>query len=225
MNDDPEKLDQYVEDLLQDRKPERTPLPDEDALRARQTAAMLRAAKPGAGLPSKEFLERMQGSIPEWVSQQSPKPAPATRPSRRSLLLAGAASLAAGVAATLGVEQLTKTEPIESYPGQALVPTGTWRPVKAVSDLPDGVPVAFRTGAIEGFLIRSGDKVQGLSAVCTHMGCILNYSKFRNQFECPCHGATFATNGKPNSQYSEPLRRLPSLDVRIQRGQVEVYSV
>jgi len=56
VNDDPEQLDKHVEDLLQDRRPERTPLGDEDALRARQTAAMLRAAKPGAGLPSKEFL-------------------------------------------------------------------------------------------------------------------------------------------------------------------------
>ena len=74
MNDDPEQLDKHVEDLLQDHKPERTPLADEDALRARQTAAMLRAAKPGAGLPSKEFLERMQGSIKEWVGEQSARP-------------------------------------------------------------------------------------------------------------------------------------------------------
>ena len=64
-----------------------------------------------------------------------------------------------------------------------------------------------------------------LSAVCTHMGCILNYSKFRNQFECPCHGATFETTGRPTDQYDTPLPTLPSLQVRIERGQVEVYSV
>ncbi len=34
MNDDPEQLDHHVEDLLSDQRPERTPLPDEDALRA-----------------------------------------------------------------------------------------------------------------------------------------------------------------------------------------------
>jgi Rieske Fe-S protein len=165
----------------------------------------------------------MQHSIPEWVSQQSPKPKPAARPSRRSVLFASAASLAAGVAATLGVERLTEheTPPYQ----QALVPNGTWTAVKAVADLPQGIPIAFRSGAIEGFLVRNGDKVDGLSAVCTHMGCILNYSKIRNQFECPCHGATFAVNGEPNGNYQQPLRRLPWLDVRIQRGQVEVYSV
>ena len=227
MNDDPEQLDQYVEDLLQDRKPERTPLPDEDALRARQTAAMLRAAKPGAGLPSKEFLERMQASIPGWVSEQSPRPQVVARPSRRSMLLTGAAGLAAGIAATIGVDRLTKSsQPSET----ALVQTsgswkGSWKPVKALADLPDGTPIAFRTGAIEGFLIRNGESVKGLSAVCTHMGCILNFSKFRNQFECPCHGATFATDGKPSDQYSAPLPPLPPIQVRVQDGQVEVYAV
>jgi cytochrome b6-f complex iron-sulfur subunit len=225
MNDDPEKLDQYVEDLLQDRQPERTPLPDEDALRARQTAAMLRAAKPGAGLPSKEFLERMQASIPQWVGEQSAKPQPVARPSRRSLLLTGAAGLAAGIAAMIGVDRLTTKQPAPSS-SQALVPSGSWKPVKAVAELPEGTPVAFRSGAIEGFLIRNGQDVKGLSAVCTHMGCILNYSKFRNRFECPCHGATFQTDGQQTTdQYEAPLPRLPSLNVRIERGQVEVYTV
>lgn len=223
MNDDPEQLDKYVEDLLQDRKPERTPLPDEDALRARQTAAMLRAAKPGAGLPTKEFLERMQGSIGGWVEAQSAQPQPSVRPSRRALLFSGAAGIAAGVLAAVGIERLNK-QPVPP-PGQALVTSGSWKTVKAVSELPEGTPVAFRSGAIEGFLIRRGQDVKGLSAVCTHMGCVLNYSKFRNQFECPCHGATFQTNGQPTDQYETPLPALPSLSVRVQRGQVEVYTV
>ena len=223
MNDDPEQLDRHVEDLLHDRKPERSPLPDEDALRARQTAAMLRAAKPGAGLPSKEFLERMQGSIRAAVEEQSARPKPRARPSRRSLLLTGAAGIAAGLAAAVGLDRLSqKSAP---PPGQALVTNGSWKAVKAVTDLPEGTPVAFRSGAIEGFLIRQGQDVKGLSAVCTHMGCILNYSKFRKQFECPCHGATFQTDGRPTDQYDSPLPRLPSLNVRVQRGQVEVYTV
>src|SRR5207237_8316057 len=105
MNDDPEQLDRHVDDLLHDRKPERTPLSDEDALRARQTAAMLRAAKTGAGLPSKEFLERMQGSIGGWVGEQSARPQQAARPSGRSLLLHGADGSATGARGGSGDER------------------------------------------------------------------------------------------------------------------------
>lgn len=226
MNDDPEQLDQHVEDLLQDRRPERTPLADEDALRARQTAAMLRAAKPGAGLPSKEFLERMQASIREHVQEQSSKPQPAPRPSRRSLLLTGAAGLAAGIAATVGIDKLTQKQ---NLPGSELVLEtgswkGSWKPVKALADLPEGTPIAFRSGAIEGFLIRNGEDVKALSAVCTHQGCILNYSKLRDRFWCPCHGATFYTNGQLD-EYELALPPLPALKSRVQSGQVEVFSV
>lgn len=223
MNDDPEQLDKHVEDLLQDRRPERTPLGDEAALRARQTAAMLRAAKPGAGLPSKEFLERMQSSIHEWVGEQSARPQPAARPSRRSLLLTGAAGIAAGVAAALGIDRLGKSPAVLPV-GQQLVENGSWKAVKAVADLPEGTPIAFRSGAIEGFLIRRGQDVTGLSAVCTHMGCILNYSKFRDRFECPCHGATFERDGQPTN-YASPLSPLPSLQVKVDKGQVEVFTV
>jgi cytochrome b6-f complex iron-sulfur subunit len=222
VNDDPEQLDQHVEDLLQDRRPERTPLADEDALRARQTAAMLRAAKPGAGLPSKEFLERMQGSIHEWVGERSAQPQPAARPSRRSLLLTGAAGIAAGVAAVLGIQQVGKESPKTA--GRLVAQNGSWKPVKAMADLPEATPVAFRSGAIEGFLIRQGQEVKGLSGICTHMACILNFSKFRDRFECPCHGATFEKDGQPTN-YSSPLSPLPALQVRVEKGQVQVFTV
>lgn len=225
MNDDPEQLDQHVEDLLQDRRPERTPLPDEDALRARQTAAMLRAAKPGAGLPSKEFLERMQGSIRELVNERSAHPQPAARPSRRSLLVTGAGGIAAGIAAVLGIQQVGRPAPKPiTAQGPLVEKNGSWKPVKAIAELPENTPVAFRSGAIEGFLTRNGSQVTALSAVCTHMGCILNYSKFRDRFECPCHGATFERDGQPTN-YASPLAPLPSLQVKVDKGQVEVFTV
>ena len=65
MNDDPEQLDKHVEDLLQDRRPERTPLGDEGALRARQTAAMLlreRSRNRGKGSVSAQ-REQVHGSL------------------------------------------------------------------------------------------------------------------------------------------------------------------
>jgi cytochrome b6-f complex iron-sulfur subunit len=135
--------------------------------------------------------------------------------------LTGAVGIAAGVAAVIGIEQVAKSAP-KTAKGP-LVEKGTWKPVKALADLPEDTPINFRSGAIEGFLTRSGDQVTALSAVCTHMGCILNYSKFRDRFECPCHGATFEKDGHPTN-YSSPLSPLPSLQVRVAKGQVEVYT-
>src|SRR5260370_13151921 len=157
----------------------------------------------------------MQPSIHDWVGEQSARPRPAARPSRGSVMATGsaggAAGLAAGIAAAGGIDRLGRSPALP--PGQALVVKGSWKAVKAVADLPEGTPVAFRSGAIEGFLIRRGQDVTGLSAVCTHMGCILNYSKFRDQFEWPCHSATFQTNCNAIDQYDTLLPRLPVLQV------------
>ena len=97
----------------------------------------------------------------------------------------------------------------------------------ALQALRDGVPTRFSSGALEGYLLRTGQEVRALSAVCTHMGCLLNWSTFRSEFECPCHGATFDINGEPSGDYSDPnlLRPLPALEVRVVRGTVQVYTV
>src|SRR3989441_3890026 len=115
---------------------------------------MLRAAKPGAGLPSKDFLERMQGSINEWVGERSARPQPAARPSRRSLLLTGAAGIAAGVAAVIGIEQVTKSAPRTAK--RPLVENGSWEPGKTPTRVPPDTPIPFPSRAIEGFLRRPG---------------------------------------------------------------------
>jgi nitrite reductase/ring-hydroxylating ferredoxin subunit len=226
MDDDPEQLDKYVEDLLQDRKPERTSLGSEDALRARQAAAMLRAARPGASLPSADFLRRMQQSIEESIRPESRTGVPRRDLSRRSLLLGGVGGLAAGLVAAIGGQRLLR--PARNVDAEvSLVTSGSWRDVVALHSLPDGVPTRFSSGALEGYLLRTGQDVRGLSAICTHMGCLLNWSTFRSQFECPCHGATFDVSGRPSGDYNEPnaLRPLPVLRVRVLQGTVQVYTV
>ncbi len=231
MNDDPDQLDHYVEDLLNDQRPERTPLPDEDALRARQTAAMLRAAKPGAGLPSADFLHRMQGSIDGWVRERAASSPAPTGFSRRSVILSGLSGIAAGVLAAVGIDRFTHPAPTATRPTPELVLSeggwkGSWQPVMALSEVPQATPVRFSSGAIEGFLIRSGDDVRALSAICTHMACVLNWSKLRTRFECPCHGATFDSAGVAMARYEDrALPSLPAIQVRIQDGQVQVYTV
>ena len=230
MEEDPDSVDRFVEDLLQDRRPERTPLADADALWARQVAAMLRGAKPGAGLPTADFLHRMESAVAGWVKERG-APAPgASRVSRRALILSGLGGLAAGIAAVLGFARVTRPAP--GQPGGPavanevpLVVAGEWKPVATLASLPEGTAVRFGSGAIEGFLIRQGTAVRALSAICTHMGCLLNWSTLRTRFECPCHGAVFAASGAPLEHYRSGLRPLPALQVRVNGEQVEVFIV
>jgi hypothetical protein len=56
-------LNRYVEDLLADRRPPVALLPNRKALRTRQAAARLTAARPGTGIPSPEYLTRLAGQI------------------------------------------------------------------------------------------------------------------------------------------------------------------
>jgi len=42
--------------------------------------------------------------------------------------------------------------------------------------------------------LKAGEYV-ALSAVCTHLGCIVKWVGDKNQFLCPCHGGQFSPTG------------------------------
>ena len=46
------------------------------------------------------------------------------------------------------------------------------------------------------FVIRQGNLFKVVSAVCTHLGCSVQWSAERNRFECPCHGSLFNSRGQ-----------------------------
>lgn len=46
-------------------------------------------------------------------------------------------------------------------------------------------------------LVRKNEQqVVAMSAVCTHLGCIVKFSESDMLLKCPCHGAIFDLNGK-----------------------------
>jgi cytochrome b6-f complex iron-sulfur subunit len=62
-------------------------------------------------------------------------------------------------------------------------------------DFPFGSPTFLPDEKI--FVFR--DKEKGFavaSAVCTHLGCTVQYYNTDRRFHCPCHGSVFAADGK-----------------------------
>jgi menaquinol-cytochrome c reductase iron-sulfur subunit len=54
------------------------------------------------------------------------------------------------------------------------------------------------------------------TSICPHLGCTVPWNKEKNQFVCPCHGATFAADGTRVSGPS--LRGMDTLVTSVQDG-------
>jgi menaquinol-cytochrome c reductase iron-sulfur subunit len=59
-----------------------------------------------------------------------------------------------------------------------------------------------------------------LSSICPHLGCTVPWVSGKNEFVCPCHGATFSPVGERISGPS--LRGMDALETKIQDGRLLV---
>ena len=56
---------------------------------------------------------------------------------------------------------------------------------------------------------RGGDLV-AFSAVCTHLGCIVQWEKDKQDFLCPCHAGHYSADGEvTGGPPPNPLKKLP----------------
>jgi menaquinol-cytochrome c reductase iron-sulfur subunit len=63
-------------------------------------------------------------------------------------------------------------------------------------------------------------QLRALTSICPHLGCTVPWNKQKNQFICPCHGATFAPDGARVGGPS--LRGMDTLETSEQDGQLQV---
>jgi menaquinol-cytochrome c reductase iron-sulfur subunit len=59
-----------------------------------------------------------------------------------------------------------------------------------------------------------------LSSICPHLGCTVPWVAEKNEFVCPCHGATYSSNGKRLGGPS--LRGMDTLESTVQGGKLMV---
>lgn len=61
------------------------------------------------------------------------------------------------------------------------------------------------------FVVRRPQGLQALSAMCTHLGCLVRWDETSDTFLCPCHGGRFDADGACLD--GPPPRPLPSYEV------------
>jgi glycine/D-amino acid oxidase-like deaminating enzyme/nitrite reductase/ring-hydroxylating ferredoxin subunit len=60
-----------------------------------------------------------------------------------------------------------------------------------------------------------GGRLHAVSAVCTHMGCVLGWNPVDRTWDCPCHGSRFALDGSViHGPATTSLERMPVLTRR-----------
>ena len=133
-------------------------------------------------------------------------------PRRRLLqLLLGGSTLA--VSGLIGVPVARYLRPLEPDESAAMASfrdgdVGLWEARQMVVS---GRPV---------LVVNTGAGYRAFSAVCTHLGCIVKWSKGRRQFFCPCHGGRFDLKGRVVG--GPAPRPLPALEVSENQGTVVV---
>jgi nitrite reductase/ring-hydroxylating ferredoxin subunit len=210
MGPEADRFDHYLDALLSGERPSPDDVADRDEAEMARLAAELSAAADPMGEPDPAFLDqlrlRMRQADHGIASVQEPLPLrPSAAPrgrvaiTRRQLLQAGvigAAGVAAGAAGIILLRpEVAERDPIWDDGSGLLVPDGEWVEVASVGEVPVGSAVRFSTPAFDGYVVNDEGEFRALIAVCTHMGCSLQYRPDWSDFRCPCHGASFDLSG------------------------------
>jgi len=103
-----------------------------------------------------------------------------------------------------------------------------WFPLVPEDEVPrSGVKKSELVYAMSGkerkarvFIVSSAAKLTVLSAVCSHLGCLVNYRKESKEFVCPCHGGKYDITGMNIA--GPPPAPLTNYPVEIRNGMVMV---
>jgi cytochrome b6-f complex iron-sulfur subunit len=135
--------------------------------------------------------ETLRNDIQNKPTPKFASPGP-TSPSRRSFLdyLLGSTALA-----TLGAI----VYPIFRFmsPPQVIESTENSVVAAKLSEMPVNTGRIFKFGNKPGILVRtSAGELKALSAVCTHLECIVQYRPDTKQIWCACHNGQYNLSGK-----------------------------
>lgn len=85
-----------------------------------------------------------------------------------------------------------------------------------------GASRTIQVGGKAVIVVRHRAGFTALSAICTHLGCLVKWSASQNEFLCPCHAGVFDANGQVVS--GPPPAPLPKYAVKEVGGKVYISA-
>jgi cytochrome b6-f complex iron-sulfur subunit len=111
--------------------------------------------------------------------------------------------------------------PVYRYLAPRSGQSGAAKLVFAASDIPEGEAKFFEYAGSSAVLVKTkAGEMVALSAVCTHLGCIVQWEKEVQDFVCPCHAGHYAADGTVLS--GPPPRPLAKIPVTVAEGKITV---
>lgn len=92
--------------------------------------------------------------------------------------------------------------------------------VGRVEDIPVGEAKKVIVGGSAILLIRTASEFKAFSAICTHLGCIVDWDAHKKEIVCPCHAGVFDIEGRRVS--GPPPKPLPYYPVSVADGKIFV---
>ncbi len=90
-----------------------------------------------------------------------------------------------------------------------------------VGELKENAAKVFKFGSTPAILIRTADgNYRAFTAVCTHLGCTVQYRSDLHEIWCPCHNGMYDLQGRNIS--GPPPRPLAQYQVHIQGEDIVV---
>ena len=209
-----ERTQEYVEALLHGRRPEPWPDVSQKDAEVLRMASLLNALG-AAPHPRTQFAAELAAELERGSRSRQRR---FWRLSRRTLLrgVAGVAALfVAGAATDRAVTVLRQPNP---GPG--------WVAVARAAEVAPDAPRRFLANGMEGYVLNLGGTFSAVSALCTHLPCVLSWSAPNQQFVCPCHRAEFTASGqwRPSPEYDRQLAPLSTFPVKQLAGLLYVYA-
>jgi cytochrome b6-f complex iron-sulfur subunit len=126
--------------------------------------------------------------------------------------------LALWVPAAAGVAtSFLKAPSSEGRPGERQLKAGP------LSSLAMGDARLVRHGVEPVFVVRVSEaQVVAVSAICTHMRCVLQWSRESGTFRCPCHDGSFDKAG--NVLSGPPKKPLRQFQTEVRADEIVVHT-